>query len=239
MARFLLIHGSAHGAWCWRDLLPEVAALGHSATVIDLPGHGADPTPYQDVTLDLYADHIVATLRDIGAPTLLVGHSMGGYPITLAADRCPELIQHLVYLCAYVPKPGFSLNDRRREAPEQPLLPAIQLTGDGKGWRVAPDRIKDLFYHDCPPGTLEYALPRLCVQASQPSAQPVQTSDTSAQLPRSYIRCSDDRTIPPAYQQTMTQDWPNNRVFTMHCGHSPFFADPAGLARHLDMITKG
>ena len=24
MARFLLVHGSNHGAWCWRDLLPAL-----------------------------------------------------------------------------------------------------------------------------------------------------------------------------------------------------------------------
>ena len=39
MARFLLIHGSCHGAWCWRDLLPELAARGHEARAIDLPFH--------------------------------------------------------------------------------------------------------------------------------------------------------------------------------------------------------
>ena len=37
MARFLLIHGSCHGAWCWRDLLGELANLGHDAHAIDLP----------------------------------------------------------------------------------------------------------------------------------------------------------------------------------------------------------
>ncbi|MEC7961756.1 MAG: esterase, partial [Pseudomonadota bacterium] len=28
MARFLLIHGSAHGAWCWRDLIPALETQG-------------------------------------------------------------------------------------------------------------------------------------------------------------------------------------------------------------------
>jgi hypothetical protein len=29
MAEVLLIHGSCHGAWCWRDLIPALAARGH------------------------------------------------------------------------------------------------------------------------------------------------------------------------------------------------------------------
>ena len=55
-------------------------------------------------------------------------------------------------------------------------------------------------------------------------------------MPRSYIRCMDDRTIPPAYQVTMTKDWPSADVHEMACGHSPFFTDPAGLARIIDDI---
>ena len=37
MARFLLIHGASHGAWCWRDVIPRLAALGHEAQALDLP----------------------------------------------------------------------------------------------------------------------------------------------------------------------------------------------------------
>ena len=30
MAEYLLIHGSCHGAWCWRDVIPALEALGHA-----------------------------------------------------------------------------------------------------------------------------------------------------------------------------------------------------------------
>ena len=29
MSDFLLVHGSAHGAWCWRDLIPSIVAEHH------------------------------------------------------------------------------------------------------------------------------------------------------------------------------------------------------------------
>ncbi|MGR3365166.1 MAG: alpha/beta fold hydrolase, partial [Maritimibacter harenae] len=62
MARFLLIHGSNHGAWCWRDTIPALEALGHEARAIDLPSHGDDPTPIAEVTLDGYADAVLEAL---------------------------------------------------------------------------------------------------------------------------------------------------------------------------------
>ena len=113
MARILLVHGSCHGAWCWRDLIPELTALGHDAFAIDLPSHGTDTTPMAEVTLDLYAQ---AILDALDGPTIVVGHSMAGYPISRAADLRPANIARLVYLCAYVPWDDHSLVEMRLRA---------------------------------------------------------------------------------------------------------------------------
>lgn len=234
MAKFLLIHGAAHGAWCWRDVIPALEARGHGARAIDLPSHGDDPTPYDQVTLDDYAQ---AILRAIDTPVTLVGHSMGGYPITLAAALAPHLIRRLIYVCAYVPASGLSLAERRMQAPSQPLLPHIRMTEDRKGWTVARADLEALFYHDCPPGTVDYAAPRLTTQATAPTAVPVDASG-AAGIPRAYIRCGDDRTIPPEFQVTMTADWPAATVATLPCAHSPFFACPDLLAETLIHFAK-
>ena len=119
MSDFLLIHG----AWCWDDLIPELEALGHTARAIDLPSHGADKTPVAEVSLDSYARAII---NAIDTPVTLIGHSMAGYPITAAAELAPEKINKLIYLCAYVPKAGMTLGDRRKSAPTQPLIEAIR-----------------------------------------------------------------------------------------------------------------
>jgi len=236
MADFLLIHGSCHGAWCWRDLLPELHARGHDARAIDLPGHGDDPTPYAQVMLHDYAQAII---NAIDSPVHLVGHSMAGFPITLAAQLAPEKITRLIYLCAYAAQDGKSLVDMRLQAPRQPLMHAIRKTADGLAFCVDPDKTAEVFYHDCPEGTAEYANARLCPQAIAPQATPITLGPRAAGVPRSYIRCDDDRTIPPEYQRTMTADWPAQDVYAMPTGHSPFFADPAGLADILDRVAKG
>ncbi|MFN3972134.1 MAG: alpha/beta fold hydrolase [Gemmobacter sp.] len=237
MADFLLIHGSCHGAWCWRDTLPFLNIPGHSATAIDLPGHGDDRTPLAEVTLDLYAKAILAAAARIGRPVTLVGHSMAGYPITAAAERAPQAFARLIYLCAYLPRAGHSLIDMRRAGPSQPLLPAIQIAPDGHSFTFRPDMARDLFYHDCPTDTLAYALPRLCPQAVVPQATPL-TPDRALRVEAHYIRCTEDRAIPPDYQATMSAHLPAGRVTTLPTSHSPFFAAPEALAQRLIDIAR-
>ncbi len=235
MADFLLIHGSCHGAWCWRDVIPELQSRGHTARAIDLPGHGADPTPIADITLDAYARAILAALR---GPTIVVGHSMGGFPITRAADLDPQNIAHLIYLCAYVPLGGTSLADQRKQAPRQPLIPAIRRAPDGRSFTIDPAMARDVFYHDCPDEAVAFAMQHLCPQAVAPQETPLTPGPHVAAIPRDYILCDDDRTIPPEYQATMTADWPAGTVHHLPTGHSPFLASPARLAELLSTIAK-
>jgi len=235
MAEFLLIHGSCHGAWCWRDVIPELTSLGHSARAIDLPGHGGDLTPNSKITLNSYAKTILDAIKK---PVTLVGHSMAGYPISLAAEIAPEKISRLIYLCAYVPVPGLSLASLRKQATRQPLMPALMRLEDGQSYRIDPNQTKELFYHDCPQGTTKYANTRLCAQAIAPQETPCALGARYASVPRSYIRCTEDRVIAPEHQVTMTESWPAEDVYALPTGHSPFFADPAGLARLLNRISR-
>jgi pimeloyl-ACP methyl ester carboxylesterase len=96
----LLIHGSAHGAWCWRDLLAELHARGLKARALDLPSHGADRTPYDEIGLDSYRDAILADITTHGDRPIVVGHSAGGYAIAAAAEAAPDRIAARVYLGA-------------------------------------------------------------------------------------------------------------------------------------------
>ncbi len=235
MADILLVHGSCHGAWCWENVLPLLARDGHRARAIDLPGHGADKTEVGIVTLDAYARAIVGAMTE---KTVLVGHSMGGYAIAAAASLAPEQVDRLVYLCAYVPQEGISLAQMRMQAPRQPVLPAITVSRDGSSFTIDPQKAVDLFYHDCAPDIAARAVARLCPQATAPTNVPFAGSAALSGLPRDYIICTDDRTIPPEFQATMTHDWPTAQVQHMPCGHSPFYADPEGLVQALETALR-
>lgn len=235
MSDILLVHGAAHGAWCWRDVIPALAALGHDVTAVDLPGHGTNPAPIKAVTLEAYAR---AILSAIDTRAVVVGHSMAGYPITLAAEMRAMKFERLIYLCAHVPAPGLSLQDMRKLVAQQPLLPAIRMAEDRQSFTFDPALARDIFYHDCPEGTLEYALPRLVPQAVQPNSVPVETGAAYASVPRSYIRCTRDHAVPPELQDLVARDFAAQDIHHMQTGHSPFFADPEGLAALIDRIVR-
>ncbi|MDJ0822254.1 MAG: alpha/beta fold hydrolase [Paracoccaceae bacterium] len=237
MARFLLIHGAGHGTWCWTKTIPALQALGHDALAIDLPSHGDDPTPVGEVTLEAYGAAITEALARLDGPAIVVGHSMGGYAITQAAEMDPSRITRLVYLCAYTPWPGLSLAEMRHQADVQPLLPAIQMRADGLSFTFDPEMAPELFYHDCAPDDVAFALSRINPQSVQPSSVPVALTERSQDLPRSYIVCTQDHTIPLSFQRKMAARTAPQDVYTLESSHSPFLSMPDALATCLHQIA--
>jgi pimeloyl-ACP methyl ester carboxylesterase len=235
MADFLLVHGSCHGAWCWHRVTPALAALGHRVRAIDLPAHGRDRTDPASATLDGYARAICDALD---RPAIVVGHSMAGYPITAAAERDPSRIAALVYLCAYAPRSGQSLAGMRRAGPRQPLAPALRIDDSRTTFSFDPAQIDALFYHDCDPEAQSLAALCLCPEPVVPQETPLVLTARSGSLPRHYIRCLDDRAIPPEYQEVMAQSVPEAHRSVLPASHSPFFACPQALADRLHEISR-
>ncbi|MHC1560342.1 alpha/beta fold hydrolase [Actinomycetospora sp. C-140] len=107
MTTFVLVPGMCHGGWCFDDLAAELRAAGHTVDAVTLTSVG-DPTAPPDPTVDL-ATHVADVVRALDAatgPVVLAGHSYGGLPMTVAADRRPERVDALVYLDAFVPRDG-------------------------------------------------------------------------------------------------------------------------------------
>lgn len=235
MADFLLVHGSCHGAWCWRDLIPALEKFGHTARAIDMPSHGADPTPIAEVTLDGCRNAILAASTP---DTIIVGHSWGGYPISGAAEAQPRAMRALVYLSAYVPQDGVSMVEMRRRGPSQTIADAVEKSADGLSYTVRPEHVKELFYHDCAPEITPFAFARLCPQAIRPQDTPLALSERYRSVARAYIATSDDRTVPFAYQKKMSSEICTDLQRTIDSGHSSFFSHPAQLARTLTDLEK-
>jgi pimeloyl-ACP methyl ester carboxylesterase len=234
MAEFLLVHGSCHGAWCWEPVIDALAALGHSARAIDLPSAGDDQTPVADVTLDDCRDAVLAAATP---DSIVVGHSWGGFPISAAAEADPGALRALVFLCAYVPEPGLSMNDMARRSPRRIPTGVVIADDDRTYYTFDPEMAPDLFYQDCSSDDVFLALGHQTAQSIAPQATPLPLSDRFAGVEKYYIRCANDRVIPPEYQAAMTEGWPEGHVSEMDTGHSPFLADPKGLARKLDEIA--
>jgi pimeloyl-ACP methyl ester carboxylesterase len=112
-ATFVLAHGAWHGGWCWERVATRLRARGHRVFAPTLTGlcersHLSSAA----ITLDTHIADIVGEMKwkELEGVTL-VGHSYGGMIITGVAEREGPRIASIVYLDAFVPASGQSLND--------------------------------------------------------------------------------------------------------------------------------
>ncbi|KAL8473627.1 hypothetical protein ACS0TY_030462 [Phlomoides rotata] len=104
---FVLVHGFGHGAWCWYKLKTLLESNGSTrVTALDLAGCGVHPTPLDRISSisDFVQPlmHFLASLPD-HEKVVLVGHSYGGIPISLAMEKFPAKISLAVFVTAYMP----------------------------------------------------------------------------------------------------------------------------------------
>ncbi len=234
MSQFLLIHGAFHGAWCWEKTVAELEKRGHQAKAIDLPGQGRDQTPLKDVTLDAMAKRIVEALAAFPAPAVLVGHSMGGIAISVAGETAPypnERIKTLVYLSAFLPRDGETLLDIEKRNPNPVVPKSMIFDSDHVSGTIMPDKVKEIFYHDCTDADVAFAKARLRPQALTPLTTPVHvTAKHFGRIPRVFIECTDDRALSLDIQRDMIAKSPPVDVRRLHSSHSPFLSMPDRLA---------
>ncbi|RKT52815.1 alpha/beta hydrolase [Saccharothrix australiensis] len=221
----------------------------------DLAALAAAPSPLAGLRLADNVDHVTRVVRRVAehGPVVLVGHSMGGATITRVGNRVPHLIERLVYFTAFCCVRLRSVLECFTATPEGPtsLLTAIPgmtdpaRTGVARtNWRSA-DRgfiaaAKAALADDWDDAAFLTAL-----NGMEPDeAWAVTTDDargepaTWGRIPRTYVRCTRDRAIPPGLQDRMIAEadraTPRNR-FDVRTLHAPHLGpqDPRSLVRLL------
>lgn len=102
---FVLIHGFGHGAWCWYKLVALLKLDGHRVTALDLGGGG--PHTNRD-HVSSFSDYLRPLMDFMAAlpedeKAILVGHSYGGIPISMAMENFPGKMSLAVFVTAYMP----------------------------------------------------------------------------------------------------------------------------------------
>ena len=235
MATFVLVHGAWHGAWCWRDVVPRLQAAGHRVVTPELPGHGDDPAPVSEMSLESYARRVQGAVEGAAEPVVLVGHSMSGMVVTQAAEYAARDIARLVYVTAFLPSDGQALVDLAGafEGADnvQPNLVVDEASGT---CTLADDALVGLFYGECSEEDAAWACSKLRPEVLAAFTTPVRvTGEGQGSIPRAYIECVRDGAITIGLQRHMVGARPCDPVLTIDTDHSPFLSRTEELAGHL------
>jgi pimeloyl-ACP methyl ester carboxylesterase len=120
----VLVHGAFAENSSWSGVIAELAGRGIPAIAVanELRGPALD------------GSRVAALVREIDGPVVLVGHSYGGAVITAAANQADN-VSALVYVAAFLPEEGESLQDLLASFPANDfasgLVPHTLPTADG------------------------------------------------------------------------------------------------------------
>src|SRR5882757_4380952 len=217
-----------HGGWVdgsgWEGVYKALKKSGYAVTIV------------QEATTSL-ADDVAATKRAIASqngPVILVGHSYGGTVITEAGND-PKVVG-LVYVVAFAPDRGESVStlikDPAPGAPVPPIMPPVDgyllldkakfpasFAGD-----VSPE--KAAFMAD---SQVPWGVNALGGTISEPAWR---------RKPSWYLLTTEDRMIPPAAQQMMSER-AGSTVEEVKGSHAIFVSQPQAVASVIEKAAKG
>ena len=113
----VLVHGAFADASSWTGVIPILQAAGVNVL--------APANPLRGISHD--AAYIASVVSQIPGPVLLVAHSYGGAVITNAGSRADN-VRGLVYVCAFIPDEGETLQALASQSTDSQVLPALRPT---------------------------------------------------------------------------------------------------------------
>jgi pimeloyl-ACP methyl ester carboxylesterase len=187
----VLVHGGFVDGSGWQAVHQLLTAQGHDVRIVQNP------------TLSLAGD-VAATrwvLDQIDGPVVLVGHSYGGVVVTESGTH--DSVRALVYIAAFAPDKGESVNtliaDPPPGAPVPPILPPVD------GFLLLDrEKFAESFAADLPPGQAAFLADSQVPWGVDALGGSV-TDPAWRTKPSWYLVASDDRMIPPPAQRAMAE----------------------------------
>lgn len=237
MGTYILVHGGAHGGWCYQRVARILRGAGHDVYTPTMTGVGErSHLVSADIDLDLHIRDILAVLhyedlRDV----ILVGHSYGGMVITGVADRAPDRIGHIVYLDAASPVNGESL-----AVLAAPLMDAARSEArmvDGVELVLFPGTGPMPHYGVTDPDDIAWMEERLTPHPWKCFEQPLRLTNEAAlwEIPQTHIVCTSTlRGRPP---ERMERARAAGRVWDIDTGHDLMISEPEPVAEMLMRVA--
>ncbi len=236
MSNFVLVHGTSHGAWCWRYLSPLLRAAGHEVYAPNLTGLGASSHLLHQIdriTLSIHIEDVTNMMfyEDL-TDVVLVGHSYAGMVITGVAAKEPGRLARLVYYDAYVPFEGE--NEESLWPPEERAKVRGEIAKGNRFRPLPPDGTPEgfaRFLGIMDPSMVEWAKQRFTPHPiSTYEDPPPPGSAESATIPRTFIHCTVGPFAPwfgVFASRARKLGW---KTFDLAAGHDAMLTHPNDLA---------
>src|SRR4249920_3550940 len=223
MTRIVLVHGGFVDGSGWQGVYEHLRRDGYSVSVVQNP------------TLSL-ADDVAATKRAIdaaGETVILVGHSYGGVVVTEAGTH-PK-VAALVYIAAFAPDEGESVNTLIADPPPGAPVPPILPPQDGF---LFLDREE---FHASFAGDLSAEQAAFMADSQVPWGVEALGGTISEPAWRSkpswYLVSTEDRMIPPPAQREMSAR-AGSTVVEVVGSHSIYVSQPAAVAELIEKAAE-
>ncbi len=232
---YVLVHGAWADESSWGFIRNDLAKNAN-VVVVNLPAHGIDQTDGRKVGQADYVKAVTKIINEQPGKVRLVGHSMAGMIISQIAEAMPNKIEKLIYVSAFLPKNGQSLNAIVDKFLNGQKLDIFEFNQDYSLIGIKKDAIPTVVCADCP----QY-MKDVIVKYHRPD--PVKAFNDMVTLganfnkvPKFYISTTNDNAVPYALQQQMIKDNGTvKKIYEMSTSHLPFVVDPA---RFLEIIRE-
>jgi pimeloyl-ACP methyl ester carboxylesterase len=133
----VLAHGMGDSRHSYRFVVPELVAAGYRVANVDIRGCGDSSTGWASYQRTDIARDLVAVVRHLGGPAVIVGQSISGGAATIAAASAPDVVVGIVELAPFTRKQSVDLvglirNRRHRAGTLQ--LASVMLRGSLQHW---------------------------------------------------------------------------------------------------------
>lgn len=238
---YLLVHGAWGAAGKFADLIKLLTAAGDEVVAIDLPGHGGNRKPINEVTLACYVDAVCEAMNRLDNTVTLVGHSFGGVVISQVAEIMPQKVKRLIYLAGLLPASGQSAAELLQSEGASDLPPFLDVSSDRRSVALTDEAVKTVMLNDIQDADRVSAL--LPDFKGKQATAPLNTAaklteHRFGQVPKHYI-CTDlDRVVTPDLQENMLRNCQIESTHRMRAGHFPFLSQPESLADIFRTVTS-
>ncbi len=223
---YVLVHGAWADESAW-SFVRNTLAVGANVEVVNLPAHGADNTYGKGIGLKQYVEVVSKAISKYKGKVTLVGHSMAGIIISQVAENMPEKIEKLVYVSAYLPKHGESIQKINASFYGNTRNEIMEFNEDYSLISIKKDFIPAVVCEDCPDYMKEVLKKYHRAEPTEGFNDEVTLGTNFSRIPKFYICTSQDKAVPMALQQLMIR---NNgtvkKVVEMKTSHLPFVVNP-------------